>query len=1035
MSDVMYPVKFKNLLHWMIEEYQNENRIFNIPAEKFYYKPDETYFEIFGEKCETPLGPAAGPHTQIAQNILVAYLTGGRFFELKTVQIMDELEIEKPCIDAPDEGYNTEWSTELKVEEAFEEYVKAWFLIYVAEKMLGISQSDERAFVFNMSVGYDLEGIKSPKIDAFIEGLKDASETQIFQECIAELERAIRAGEIPNVEEEGFAAGISSYISNSITLSTMHGTPPDEQESICKYLIAEKGLHTFVKLNPTLLGYEYVQDAFTKLGYDHITLEEDTFAHDLQYPAAVEMIRNLRAFSEEHEVAFGVKLSNTLAVVNDKGMLPTDEMYMSGRALYPLTINLARMLSEEFEGRLPISYAGGANAFNVADIFETGIKPITVATDFLKPGGYSRQKQMVEHLEESMKSIPPESVSLERLRRVAEDSLTKHIYQKEAKPDEPMKTGQKLGLLDCFVAPCVVACPIHQDVPEYIRLIGEGRYFEAYQLIVSKNALPFFTGFICERPCEYKCVRNDYECAVRIRDLKRIADERGFDQYVETLADPKPKNGVKVAVIGAGSSGLSSAYFLAREGFEVTVFDKTNKPGGMVEHGIPDFRIPDWAIEKDLALVKSTGVNFELGCDPKIDVQKLKEDGYKYIHLAIGAWKSRMLEVEGDQDKVRGAIKFLRKFKRDPQSVRLGKNVAVIGAGNSAMDSARAAKRVAGVENVTIIYRRTQKQMPAEPEELELALEDDITFRELLNPVSLKDGILTCQQMKLGEVDASGRRRPLPVEGEFVEFEIDTVLSAIGELVDYDLLEANGIAIDERGDILVDRFNETSVENVYIGGDAYRGPASIVEAIADGQAVADGIFAKEGVESEIYTPDDYAFDQPQRLEDITARKAVLHPIVPDDEFDTDYATEANRCLECNLVCNKCVEVCPNGANVAVVVDSPGLRDVNQILHVEGLCNECGNCTTFCPYDGDPYKDKFTLYWKLEDFEVMENDGYLYLTDSTLRMKHAGEVYDLSLDNGQVAFQNPAVTPTPEMGHLLAMIQAVEERYRYLMGGY
>ena len=1032
MSDVMYPVKFKHLLHWMIEEYKNEKTIFGIPLEKFYFKPDDTYFSVFGEKCATPIGPAAGPHTQIAQNIVSAYLTGGRFFELKTIQILDELEIEKPCIDAPDEAYNTEWSTELKVEEAFEEYLKAWFLIHVAEKMFGLSKSGERAFVFNMSVGYDLEGIKSPKIDQFIEGLRDASGTAIFQECANDLKQAIRAGDIPNLSEAGFVDEISPHISNSITLSTMHGCPPDEQEVICKYLIAEKKLHTFVKLNPTLHGYKYVKDVFARLGYDHITLKEDTFSHDMQYPAAVTMLHNLLEFAQEHGLTFGVKLSNTLAVVNDKGALPTDEMYMSGRALYPLTINLARKLSEEFDGQLPISYSGGANYFNIAEIFEAGIRPITMATELLKPGGYSRLKQLAGILEGRMQSLPPESISLEKLRLVADDALVNARYRREAKPDAPMKIDQKLGLLDCFVAPCTIGCPINQDVPEYIRLIGEERYFEAYQLIVSKNPLPFMTGFICEHGCELKCVRNDYEDALLIRDLKRIAAERGFDEYLETLAGGKPKNGVKVAVVGAGPAGLSAAYFLAREGFEVTVFDKTDRPGGMVAHGIPGFRIPDWAIENDLDLIKKMGVHFELGCDPGIDVDKLKAEGFKYIHLAIGAWKSRMLKVEGDQDKVLSAIKFLQEFKDNQRSLRLGKNVAVIGGGNSAMDSARAAKRVPGVENVYILYRRTQKEMPAEREELELALEDGVILRELLNPHALENGILTCQQMELGTKDASGRRRPVPVEGEFVEFEIDSVLSAIGEVVDYDLLKANQIVVDDSGRIRVDDFNETSVKNVYIGGDAYHGPASIVEAIADSQKVVDGIFAKEGITPQTSSPSDYSFDHDLCLEENTARKAVVRPKVSADKFDANFATEAERCLECNLVCNKCVEVCPNGANVAIRVDTQRLRDVNQILHIEGLCNECGNCAVFCPYNGAPYKDKFTLFWHLEDFEAMDNQGYVYLTETTLKMRYSGEIYELIVEDGQLVPKDSSLTVNSEMQNLLEMIQIIEQRYPYML---
>lgn len=1032
MSDVMKPVEFKALLHWILKEYEQEKTIFGIPQDKFYTKKDEASFSLFGEKCGTAIGPAAGPHTQVAQNIVAAYLTGGRYFELKTVQILDELELEKPCIDAPDEGYNTEWSTELTVPQAYDEYVKGWFLLHLVDKMLGLSQSDERAFIFNMSVGYNLEGIKSPKIDSFIEDLKDASTNEIFLQCKADLKAAIKAGTIPGLADENFVDGISAKISDSITLSTMHGSPPEEQETICRYLIREKKLHTFVKLNPTLLGYEYVRDVFIKLGYDHILLSEDSFSHDMQYPDAVKMLRSLRTFAAEHGVAFGIKLSNTLAVINNKGVLPTDDMYMSGRALYPLTINLAHKLANEFAGELPISYSGGANYFNIDTLLETGIRPITMATELLKPGGYSRMTQLAVLLEEQMQHGLPKVIDLQKLRLVAEDALTNPRYRKDMKPGTPMKIDRKLDLLDCFIAPCMIGCPINQDVPEYIRLIGEERYLDAYELIVSKNPLPFMTGFICEHNCQLKCVRNDYEDAVLIRDLKRIAAERGFDDFVKDLAPQEAKTGVKVAVIGAGPAGLSSAYFLARAGFEVTLFDKTDKPGGMVAHGIPGFRIPDWAIENDIALVQKMGVKFAMNCDPVLDIARLKSDGYKYIHLAIGAWKSRMLKVDGDQDKVIGGIKFLLDFKRDPDSIQLGKNVAVIGGGNSAMDSARAAQRVKGVENVYIIYRRTIKQMPADKEELELALSENIHFNELVNPVAFNNGVLKCQVMKLGDKDSSGRRRPVPVEGKFVEFIIDTVLSAIGELVDYDILKANNIAVDERGNIVSNNYHETSVENVFIGGDAYRGPASIVEAIADAQKVADGIFEKENIQEQRVSAENYKFDT-DRIKEIIHKKAVLDFKVVPAIFDTDFVAETQRCLECNLICNKCVEVCPNRANVAIVVaNTSQLKDANQILHIDALCNECGNCETFCPYDGAPYKDKFTLFWDEAGFQAITNDGFVFLTDSTIRMRYNANNYDLHFYHGKVTPADASIKVNEEMQGLFAMISAVWERYPYML---
>ncbi len=1046
MSDVMRPIKFKHLLRWMLEEYASQKSIFSIPEGKFYYKKDKAYFEIFGEKCETAIGPAAGPATQQAMNLAVSYLTGGRFFELKTVQILDSLEIEKPCIDIPDEGYNTEWSTEFSVQEAFDEYVKGWFLVHILNKMLGISQLGERGFIFNMSVGYDLEGIKSEKIDKFIEGLKNAADTDIFKECLADLKAAIEAGEIPNINDPAFVDSISPNISNSITLSTMHGTPPDEQEGICRYLIGEKKVHTFVKLNPTLLGYDYVRSVFDQQEFDHIEMNPESFEHDMKYDDAIKMIQSLKDFATENGVEFGVKLTNTLAVINDGRRLPTGEMYMSGRALYPLTVNLSNKLAQEFNGDLAISYSGGATYFNIDDLFTSGIKPITLATDLLKPGGYSRLYQLAKVLERPMADDPSREIDLEKLNKVAADSIKDERYHKEAKPDKPMKTDQKLGLLDCFVAPCVVACPVHQDVPEYIQLVAEERFVEAYELIISSNSMPFITGYICESACELKCVRNDYEETVRIRDIKRIASERGFDEVMDKLEQKTPHRNAKVAVIGAGPAGLSSAYFLGREGFDVTVFDKTDKIGGMVTHGIADYRVPDEAIENDIELVKKMGTKFELNCDPAIDVDKLKADGFDYVHIAIGAWKSRDLRVEGDTDKVLGAIKFLREFKdapvietRSPEfsvvempTMDLGKNVAVIGAGNSAMDAARAALRVKGVENVSIIYRRSRKEMPATREEFLETTHDGAVFHQLVNPVNLHDGVLKCQQMKLGEKDASGRRRPVPVEGEFVDFEIDTVITAIGELVEYELLEKNQLMADEKGDIPVNEYHETNVENVYLGGDAYRGPSSIIEAIADGRAIAEGIIEKENVtKGYIKTAPEYEFDTEKRFGEIAERKAEINPQVSTEEFDLNFKASADRCLSCNIVCNKCIEVCPNIANFPIKIE--GFQDPNQILHIEGLCNECGNCEVFCPYDSDPAKDKFTLFWSETEFDKYTGqEGYVYTGENTLKMRHREDIYNLVMENGGVQFADASVQANAEMQALLKMIDTVQSDYSYLL---
>jgi len=1017
MSDKMVPIPFKKLVNWMFEEYKQTQTIFGISKVKFYQKTNDQEIELFGETMETPVGPAAGPHTQLAQNIIAAYLSGSRFFELKSVQIMDELEIPKPCILAEDECYNTEWSTELPIMGAFDEYVKAWFALHILQKEL-FYQSDRR-FMFNMSVGYDLKGIQSPKVDQFIEGLKDASETAIFKECLASL--LANVNQFKTVDR-AFVETISPYICTSITLSTMHGCPPAEIEAIIKYLLSEKKLHTFVKMNPTLLGYEYVRHTFDKMGYKYIELKEESFTHDLQFKDGVEMLKRLKAFALDHQKDFGVKMSNTLPVRIMKSELPGEEMYMSGRALYPLTINLAYKLAAEFNGDLKISYSGGADAFNIGRIFETGIQPITVATTLLKPGAYLRFKQMADLLDPLMTKQEPSKLNLEKLKALAEGAFDDANHLKEKRDVLNRKTELKLPVLDCFIAPCTVGCPIEQDIPEYLRLVGEKRYEEGFEVIVSKNPLPFITGTICTHNCMTKCTRLDYDESVHIRGQKLVAAEKGYEGYMQKVSGLKPWSTEKVAVIGAGPSGLAAAYFLAKGGMEVTVFDKRERAGGTVQFVIPDFRISREAINKDIRLIEKMGVNFEFGVDPNVSVAAYKAQGFRYVYLAIGAGKTKALELTGDTNQVMGAIAFLEAFNANKDALKLGKNVAVVGGGNSAMDAARAALRVKGVENVSIVYRRTKDYMPADKEELHYALEDGVIFKELLAPVSLTKGVLKCQAMELGQPDASGRRSPVAKAGVFEELPIDTVLAAIGELIDYDLLKSCGIEIGDKGKIQVNEETlETSVDDVYIGGDVLVGPWTVVGAIKHGTQVAKAILEKEEIEFKQEFRSRISFDHKLQLLEIAEKKGVLKPVC-------DHEQESSRCLECNKVCDICAEVCPNRANVMIPVQGQGLTNLNQILHLDGMCNECGNCATFCPYSSEPYKVKLTLFWSEKDFLDSSNIGFYFLGDGT-RGEFRLRLLDGKID--KVTFDEVGKTDVPIDETIAAFIWTVYKAHGYL----
>ncbi len=989
MSDRMRLLSFDKLILWVLRENERERSVFGVSEDKFFRKSGSNNLLLFDETLENPLGPAAGPHTQLAQNIIASYMAGSRFFELKTVQIIDgeDLHVSKPCILAKDEGYNVEWSSELTVPEALNEYIKAWFVLNILSRELSLGSKD--GFIFNMSVGYDLEGIKSPKINAFIDGLKDASHTTIWKECKNFLLNNLR---IFKWIDKEFVESISPKLCRSITLSTLHGCPPLEIERIATYLLREKKLHTFIKCNPTLLGYEFARYTLENMGYDYLVFDEHHFKNDLQFEEAVPMIAGLKTLAEELGLTFGVKLTNTFPVEIRNNELPGEEMYLSGRALYPLTIHLAYRLAKEFAGDIRISYSGGADFFNIERIFQTGIWPITLATTILKPGGYLRFKQLADLLDADYLEPDYTRVDLEKLRILEEESLSDVNYIKSKSEPWSRKLDIKVPLTDCFIAPCKNGCPIGQDIPEYIRLVGEERYLEALEVIVAKNPLPFITGKLCNHRCMTKCTRLDYDEPTQIRATKLIAAQKGFNKLISKLESPEINSNFKVAVIGGGPAGLAGAYFLRKDGIDVTVFEKKDEIGGVIQQIAPDFRISKEAINNDLEIIRKMGVKFLLGVDANFSIDALKKDGYKYIFLAIGAWKPGLLKLETCDQEIINVLTFLEAYNKSPDRIKLGKNVAVIGAGNSAMDAARAARRVTGVEQVSIIYRRTKKYMPAEIEEFALALKEGVEWKELLAPVSFTNGVLRCQRMELGVPDASGRRFPVAVEGEFTELRVDSIIAAVGEQVDTELFVQNHIKLDASGRITVNPdTNETSVANVFVGGDALRGPATIVEAIADGARFAATIIKREKNKHLLFEKE-IEYNVKKQMQEIKYKKGVLQTTChPRDEI--------NRCLECHKVCNLCVEVCPNRANLAVIVPSNHVKCQNQIIHMDGMCNECGNCETFCPYDSAPYKDKLTLYWNQEDFEDSRNDGFMLLDKelSLFRVRLDHQLEDVIFD--------------------------------------
>ena len=959
MSEVMTPMSFEQLVEWVLQEKKKRGTVF---GQHHAYRADGTHNRtMFGRTLETPIGPAAGPHTQMTQNIVAAYYAGSRFFELKTVQIMDGEElaacINRPCIKADDEGYNCEWSTELTVPQAMEEYIKAWFLLKVIAREFGLG--DMNGFQFNVSVGYDLAGIQSPKVDTFLNSMKHAEDTEVFKHCKAYLLE--HADWFEHVTTEDIEQ-IPPEICNSVTLSTLHGCPPQEIERIAMYLLTEKGFHTFVKCNPTLLGYEFARKTMDEMGYDYIQFGDFHFKDDLQYEDAVPMLTRLMNTAKERNLEFGVKITNTFPVDVKQNELPSEEMYMSGKSLYPLSISLAAKLAKEFDGRLRISYSGGADYYNIERIVDAGIWPVTVATTLLKPGGYQRLTQMAKLLDKE--NAPFEKVDAESAGKLAEEAVKDPHHVKAMKTLPSRKMKKEVPLMDCFVAPCKEGCPIHQDITTYLQLVGEEKYEEAMEVIAEKNPLPFITGTICAHNCMSKCTRNFYETPVHIREMKLKAAENGYEALLEKLPVPAVTKAGKAAVIGGGPAGMAAAYFLRKGGMEVTLFEAKESLGGVVRHVIPPFRISEDAIEKDAEILRKMQV--DIRCNTKVEsLEELKKQGYTKIVLAVGAPVQGSLKLESGMPK--NALEFLAEFKQTDGNVSLGKYVVVIGGGNTAMDTARAAKRNAGVEHVYLIYRRTRRYMPADEEELVMALEDGVEFKELLSPVKLENGQLLCKVMQLSDYDVSGRRG-VTETGETVLVPADTVIAAVGEKVPTDWYQANGLAVSEKGRLYVDEKTlKTSDDNVYAAGDGLYGPSTVVEAIRDGRKVA------EAIAGEVLARD---FDKLAEEEKVYAKRGVLK----EEQKETK---EAGRCLGCSTICENCVEVCPNRANIAIQV--PGMEK-HQIIHVDYLCNECGNCKSFCPYSSAPYLDKFTLFATEADMENSKNQGFAVLNQETRRCK-------------------------------------------------
>lgn len=475
-----HPWSLRQLLNRVAHEWDTRGEIFGLAGRRFFKSdPDlDLSLQVGEHRIATPVGPAAGPHSQLAQNIVLGWLAGARFFELKTVQVLDELELSRPCIDMENVGYNVEWSQELTLEQSLVEYVKAWMMLEILRRweplkdVLG-STGDH---VFEVSAGYDLKGIQSPQVSRFLEGLRNAGP------IIETLRQDIPAPFKDLVDD------FPTCIVSGATISTFHGCPPSEIQGIVKHLMTAHGLDVTVKLNPTLLGLETVQEILhDRLGHDEVTLVPNAFTEDQSFEQALAMINSLQAFGQDNDRQFGIKLTNTLVVDNTRGILDDERMYLSGAPLHVLAITLLEKLTEALpgqlqltgnEGAIAVAFSAGINKDNVAATTALGLVPVTICSDLLRPGGYGRMAQGLRKLQKALKENGCQN--LVQWQKQAQDAATAAGHRDAIQAyatlladydgydaytrlstDRPLrKTDAVLGAFDCTsCGNCVTVCP------------------------------------------------------------------------------------------------------------------------------------------------------------------------------------------------------------------------------------------------------------------------------------------------------------------------------------------------------------------------------------------------------------------------------------------------------------------------------------------------------------------------------------------------------------------------------------------------
>ena len=946
MSERIKPLSFEKLMALLLEEYDRDQTIFGV---RDFHKAGRPRLSIFGMRIENPVGPAAGPLTQTAQGIIASYFAGARFFELKTVFPESET-AEKPSTLVGNRSYSSEHPSELSVGEAFGEYVKAWYALKLLSTSfeLGVPEG----FLFQMSVGGDLADLRSEKMNSFIEGLKSAEYTPVWREC----ENWARAhmDELDGIDNT-YLSDISPNVCSSVTFVPKEGLSAMEIEECAAYLIEEKHLHTFIRLSPDLLGYYSLRGILDINGYEDLELSAERIASEALYDDLKPALLRLQSKADSYRLEFGVKVCDGLKVENPA----VSGGKLTGRALFPIAFSLAEKIANDFGGGLRICFSGGADLYTASRLFNAGIWPILAVSDWIRPGGLVRLKQVAEEVSRC------DYAQFSGIFTSDLPEIEKDVYSVGRYKNDPTvrirKAPGPIPAVGCDKAQCRAVCPLGVDIPLVLRLMKNGKSLEALRVLFERCPLPFTTETLCSHPCTDSCARRFYEGTIPIHTITaQAAQNASFDLLDET--ELRSRAGEPIAVVGCGPAGLSTACFLAKQGANVTIFDKAERPGGAVTKYLSGTRVKESDIEWDATLIQALGIDMELETEIT-SLKELREKGFTKIVLAIGAESQKPLKFAFGKNIP--ALDFLENARNDPDGIAettVGA-VAVFGSGMTAVAAARCAKKLPSVDRVTLVCDGPESMMTAPAADIAALKKEGIFLVTNRIPSGVRGGNLFCHVSALGEPDEETGIRPLVDTGEKDKIPADIVINASGEICASPLLD------------------EMDSATYLVGNTAFGKTAEIAEVIASAQHLTKKI---AHCHFDKYVPDNETED----LSFLEKRGTLC--------TDCKNCPDAEKCMECDTVCRFCVECCPNRANFVLTL-SDGSR---QIVHVDEFCDDCGACASCCPYDGKPYKEKFTLFLDEEDFKKSENDGFFVTGEANnCRFRVEGKSFKYDPING------------------------------------